>query len=158
MDRAFDKFSPPLDEVVPGWVEAYAVLLPDSDLQHYEPEKSKGRVVELVSPGPGQAVHVSVLLAASGSPPFPLSQRQNEVGSFLLADGRRVLLVAEPVSVPPHLQEAIECTRQSAQVAALARGLDLADEHPVHPLICVDDCGSRLTVETAAWTVEGSLR
>nr|BFD91224.1 hypothetical protein KitaXyl93_25840 [Kitasatospora sp. Xyl93] len=155
VDRAFDKFSPPLDEVEPGWVEAYAVLLPDSELQHYEPEQSKGSVVELVSPGAGHAVYVSVLLGAPGASPFPLSEGQNEVGFFFLADGRQVLLVTESVSVPAHLQEAIEHTRRSARQTALDRGLNLAAEHPVHPLICADDNGSRLAIETAAWTVEG---
>jgi len=64
-----------------------------------------------------------------------------------------VLLLAEPVQVPAHLQQAIEDTRRAAREAALDRGLDLAAEHPVHPLICADDDGSRLTIEVAAWTV-----
>lgn len=152
-DRSFDKFSPPLNEVAPGWIEAYAVLTPDSELQHYRPEQSTGAVVELASPGPGQGAYVSVLLGAPDASPFPRSDSQQEVGSFLIADSRQVLLVAEPVPVPSNLQEAIEQTRRSARQAALDRGLDLAAEHPVHPLICADDDESRFTVEVAAWTV-----
>jgi hypothetical protein len=152
-DRSFDKFSPPLDEAAPGWVEAYAVLLPDSEFQHYGPEQSTGAIVELAGPGAGRAIYVSVLLGAPDASPFPRSDGQQEVGSFLLADGRQVLLIAEPVPVPANLQEAVEQTRQSARQAALDRGLDLAAEHPVHPLICADDDGSRFMVEVAAWSV-----
>ncbi|MBF9071730.1 hypothetical protein [Streptacidiphilus fuscans] len=155
-DRAFDKFSEPTEEVAPGWVEAYTVVLPDSELQPYAQETSKGAVVDLPSPGPGGAVVVTLLLGRADAEPPALQPGQQPVGSFALSDQRTARLVAEPSVMPDHLREAVAGTRVQAREAALARGLDLAVAHPVHPLIWGDPAGNRMVVETAAWPVTPS--
>lgn len=153
-DRAFDQFSPPLEEVAPGWTEAYTVLLPDSELQPYGAEKSKGPVVELDSPGPGRAVMVTLLLGQPGAEPLALTPDQQLVGAFELADGRTVRLVAETAVLPVHLARAVADNRAELREAALAHSFDVATAPPVHPLICDDDAGNRLVIETAAWPVD----
>jgi hypothetical protein len=152
-DRAFDKFFEPSEEIVPGWIEAYTVLLPDSELQPYGAESSKGPVVELASPGPGGAVMVTVLIGNEGAEPPAVTPRQQLVGTFGLANGRTVRLVAETSVLPDHLAQAVASSKAELREAAVAHGFDPATAPPVHPLICADAAGNRLVIETAAWSI-----
>jgi len=74
-DRAFDKFVPPADEVAPGWIRAYAICLPESELQHYGAEKKENQIIDLESADTGGAVYVSVLLGTPGCAPLTRIRR-----------------------------------------------------------------------------------
>ncbi|MFB7273543.1 hypothetical protein [Streptomyces sp. NPDC056244] len=148
-DRAFDKFAPPGEPMAPGWLRAYTVVLPESELQPYPTEQKK--ITSLEVAGSGSAVAVMILLGSRSAAPVRWDPSLNEVAQLKLADGGKVLLLAQVITVPDAWKPAMERARSEARQQAEENRVNVAETKPVVALIMADESGGRLKVEVSAW-------
>ncbi|WP_019064596.1 hypothetical protein [Streptomyces prunicolor] len=148
-DRAFDKFAPAGEPIAPGWLLAYTIVLPESELQPYPAERKQ--ITPLAVAGPASAVAVMILLGAASAAPVQWDPSLSEVGRFQLADGGQVLLLAQTIAVPDTWKPDMERAKAEARHQAEQNGVDVAATMPVVALIMAGEDGGRLTVEVSAW-------
>lgn len=148
-DRAFDKFAPGVEPMAPGWLLAYTIVLPESELQPYPVERKQ--ITPLEAAGPGTAVAVTILLSSGSAAPVRWDPSVSEVGRLRLANGGQVLLLAQTISVPDTWKSAMELAKSEARQQAEENAVDVAETMPVVALIMGDERGGRLTVEVSAW-------
>jgi hypothetical protein len=149
VDRAFDKFAPVGEPMAPGWLLAYTIVLPESELQPYPAERKQ--ITPLAVAGPGSAVAVMILLGSASAAPVRWDPSLNEVGRLQLANGGQVSLLAQTAAVPDAWKPDMERAKDEARHQAEENGVDVAATMPVVALIMAGEDGGRLTVEVSAW-------
>lgn len=149
-DRAFDKFAPSGEPMAPGWLRAYTIVLPESELQLYPSERKQ--IASLEVAGSRSAMAVMILLGSRSAVPLRWDSSISEVGRLMLANGGQVLLLAQVIAVPDAWKPAMERVRSEARQQARENGVDVAQIMPVTALIMGEEDGGRLTVEVSAWT------
>jgi hypothetical protein len=148
-DRAFDKFAPASEPIAPGWLLAYTIVLPESELQPYPAERKQ--ITPLAVAGLGSAVAVMILLGTASAAPVRWDPSLSEVGRLQLANGGQVLLLAQTVGVPDAWKPDMERAKAEARHQAEQNGVDVTATMPVVALIMAGEDSGRLTVEVSAW-------